>query len=496
MAMALDREREREPDKKVLVVTYTPVPTADRHGAAITALCKALARHVAVDLVGVKDAEHAHVEHFHQSRLLRVPVGTGSATERLDVFRRAVRRQLEGETYDVVHVRGTTEAAPAIEWRQRGSGKLVIEWSRPEQSPAGPTAEAAPPRLSAEEKRALHAADSIFVPSVTARTYLTAASGKLHADRIAVVPFGIDVDLFDWEPEQPSERFRVCHLGPLTADRDLPTLVAALRSTAARAPLAIRLVGDADSARRRHAEELLDAAGLAGQTETVGAVDLEHLPAVIAWADVGLVTAAATERFGRAGDYPLSLLQFLACRRATVAARLPAVEEIVRDGDDALLYSPGDARALGSALEFLFRAPRQRRRIAARGYERVRTEFTAAAMRRKIRGAYQALLDPGGTLGLWVGGLPRSDSVPSLQLGEIDTLIFGSKSADPADRPDTSPAAAAPVITVPPPAPSPAAPLSASSTRNAPAPSPPRLPHDAAPGPPVELKAESPKRRG
>ena len=62
MAMALDREREREPDKKVLVVTYTPVPTADRHGAAITALCKALARHVAVDLVGVKDAEPAERE--------------------------------------------------------------------------------------------------------------------------------------------------------------------------------------------------------------------------------------------------------------------------------------------------------------------------------------------------------------------------------------------------------------------------------------------------
>jgi hypothetical protein len=82
----------------------------------------------------------------------------------------------------------------------------------------------------------------------------------------------------------------------------------------------------------------------------------------------------------------------MACQRPVIAARGSGVEEVLRDGTEALLYSPGDAASLASSIIFLLRNPKQRRLLAKRGYRRVREQYCESSQRRLVLQAYRELL--------------------------------------------------------------------------------------------------------
>src|SRR6185295_10865475 len=90
---------------KLLIVSFSVCPAPDRHGVQLLNVLKALAGRYQVDVLTIKTGELPFVEKFMKTRMLRVPVGQGALGEQVDAFRRAVKRQLEGEEYDVVHLR-------------------------------------------------------------------------------------------------------------------------------------------------------------------------------------------------------------------------------------------------------------------------------------------------------------------------------------------------------------------------------------------------------
>ena len=45
----------------------------------------------------VRGGDQAYVEQFRKTRMLRVPVSSGSVVDQIESFRRALRRQLEAE---------------------------------------------------------------------------------------------------------------------------------------------------------------------------------------------------------------------------------------------------------------------------------------------------------------------------------------------------------------------------------------------------------------
>jgi glycosyltransferase involved in cell wall biosynthesis len=57
--------------------------------------------------------------------------------------------------------------------------------------------------------------------------------------------------------------------------------------------------------------------------------------------------SAISERY----TSPLKLFEYLGLGKAIVASRLPAILEVLTDGQTALLVPPGDARALADALK-------------------------------------------------------------------------------------------------------------------------------------------------
>ena len=63
---------------------------------------------------------------------------------------------------------------------------------------------------------------------------------------------------------------------------------------------------------------------------------------------------------------PLKLFEYMAAGVPIVASDLPALREILSDGNNALLTPPGDPQALATAIRSLLESPARREAIARR----------------------------------------------------------------------------------------------------------------------------------
>ncbi len=385
---------------RVLCVAFAVVPGSSAHSPAMMGLAAAL--HAEMDFVTIKADALPHLERFGPAQMLRVPVGGGSENAQRSAFSRAVRRQIESETYDVVHVRGPVEGLVALELREAHGLKVVYEMgSYPDESDGL----AAEQGWSAAHLRCLEGADRVIVPSeaATRSSAVRARENKLH-----VVPPGVDVDAYDWRPTgriaDPTGATRLLYLGSFAADRDLGTLLGAAREVARRTPIRVLLAGEPDPARRRRVRRLVTDFGLEGFVEVRGEPPPLRVPNLIAAADVCLAPAAATPRFQEHGDVPQPLLEYFAGQRAVIAAGVPAVGEVLRDEREGLLYSPSDEDALSEAIHALIEDRALRERLAVGGYERVRNQLSAGARRRRLVEVYEVLVPGSQQRDPWMTG--------------------------------------------------------------------------------------------
>jgi glycosyltransferase involved in cell wall biosynthesis len=122
------------------------------------------------------------------------------------------------------------------------------------------------------------------------------------------------------------------------------------------------------------------AAGVPGITLT-GGIPHDEMPAAIAACDIGVapfdVAAHAPLALGFYWS-PLKVFEYMAAGLPVVAPRIDRLAGIVRDGEEALLYDPGDANGLADALARLME-PALRARLGAAARARVVSRFSWSA---------------------------------------------------------------------------------------------------------------------
>jgi glycosyltransferase involved in cell wall biosynthesis len=105
------------------------------------------------------------------------------------------------------------------------------------------------------------------------------------------------------------------------------------------------------------------------------------MPAAIAACDIGVapfdVAAHAPLALGFYWS-PLKVFEYMAAGLPVVAPRIDRLAGIVRDGEEALLYDPGDANGLADALLRLME-PALRARLGAAARARVVSRFSWSA---------------------------------------------------------------------------------------------------------------------
>jgi glycosyltransferase involved in cell wall biosynthesis len=165
----------------------------------------------------------------------------------------------------------------------------------------------------------------------------------IDASRIAVVPNGVDTDLFCPAPDERSKEPTVVYIGRLVQDKDPLTLVEAFRMVAGRLPGArFEIVGNGPL--KEKIAEYISSHGLQQRIQlTEGTRDvLSHLRK--AW-----VFAMASETEAS----PNVIIEAMAAGVPVVATRVGGIPELVAEGKTGLLVPPHDPARLADALSEL-----------------------------------------------------------------------------------------------------------------------------------------------
>ncbi len=336
----------------------------------------------------MREGEQGYVERQGSVRVLRVPTQDADLKSQIQSFQRALKRQLDGADYDVVHCRDSWSGIPVLEARGRMGYAVVYDLTR---SPLGESA--LDPDLDAQygrdEEACILASDLVLAPTPAA---VKALQGRGEPERVMLSPPGVDVDRFDWDEPSKSGPPRILYTGSIDPGRGVRVLVRAMAAIVREVDARLILAGPHvspkfEQAMRDGVREL----GLTDKVEILGTVDHDQLPALIATATVCVVPAASDLTPNPAVVYPTKLLEYMACKRAIVAPKRETVSMVVENGREALLFEPGDPIDLARKVLRLIGEPALRDRIAEAGYERVRRDFTASAARRHLRNAYALL---------------------------------------------------------------------------------------------------------
>jgi len=205
---------------------------------------------------------------------------------------------------------------------------------------------------------------------------------RTPAARIAVVPNGVDAELFRPLPGRPRTAGRI--VATASADVPLKGLDPLLRAFAilrTRRPAELVVVGrprpDGPIPR------LMDELGLNGSVRFVSGVPDAELVALYAAAEAAVVPSLYE-------GFSLPAVEAMACGMPLVATTAGALPEVV--GDAALLVPPGDHCALADQLTVLLADPGLRRDLGERGRTRVLDRFTWEAAARATADRYREVI--------------------------------------------------------------------------------------------------------
>jgi len=217
------------------------------------------------------------------------------------------------------------------------------------------------------EKAAFDSACRIIAVSRELREALVAQG--VAADKVIVVPNGVDADLFapngDARREGLDGKVVVGFVGGLRPWHGIEMLADAFRALAPdpRFHLLVVGAGPLSKAVQALSQEL------PGRVTHVGAVPQAEVPALVRAMDIAVAPYPRLDRFYYS---PLKVLEYLSAGRAVVATRIGQLTELVRHGETGLLVEPGDASGLAGAVKTLADDESLRRGLGARAAEEIR----------------------------------------------------------------------------------------------------------------------------
>src|SRR5688572_17751055 len=297
---------------RVLLTGFCAVPGPRRAGVQLRHVIRALTPMHTVDLLVVREGEQAYVERQNSVRVLRVPTHEADLRSQIQAFQRALRRQLDGADYDVVHCRDSWSGIPVLEARSRLGYAVVYDLTR---SPLGETVH--DPELEAQygrdEEACILASDLVLAPTPSA---VKALQGRGKPERVFLSPLGVDVDRFDWDVAPKTPVPRIVYAGSIDPGRGVRLLIRAMAAVAREVDARLVLAGPIAPRFETPLRDGIRELKLTDKVELLGPIEHDQLPALIATATVCVVPAASDLIPSIGAVYPTKLLEYMACKRA------------------------------------------------------------------------------------------------------------------------------------------------------------------------------------
>lgn len=181
------------------------------------------------------------------------------------------------------------------------------------------------------------------------------------AERIRVVPFGVDTDRFDPGRRRPHDGLVVGTVKKLEPTYGIDVLLRAFAEVVAGAPdLGARLEVVGPGYQRPALERLAEQLGVADRVTFAGAVPHDEVPDRLGGFDV-YVALSRQESFG------LAAVEASAVGLPVVVSDAVGLAEVVRDGETGIVVPIDDPAAAGRAITRLLRDGDERARLGAAG---------------------------------------------------------------------------------------------------------------------------------
>lgn len=303
---------------------------------------------------------------------------------------RALAEIVTREGVDVIHARTREAAAVGLRAAEATGARFVTTWSR----------------IYDEDgffDRPLTRAMSEGRPVIAVSDFLARHLAETHglgADRVVVIPRGVDMDAFAEEAVSAERAIRLAgawglaedarpvalvpgRLAPRNGYRTLARAAARLRAARGDDFLCL-IVGEGDGKYVSELEEAIVEAGAAGVMRIVGPTP--DMQAALKMAAMVVSPATAPRASAR------TVVEAMAMGRPVIASGHGAPADIVRHGENGWLTAPGDDEALAAALgQALDLDESGRAHLGLAGRAEVRSRFTLEAMQRAVLEVYESV---------------------------------------------------------------------------------------------------------
>lgn len=220
--------------------------------------------------------------------------------------------------------------------------------------------------------------------SEAVRTHVSRVYG-VHRNRISLIPNGFCEGQFPGRRRtiaSGGDRLTVGYAGRFDEEKGVPHLIRAfarMKERERRARLRLAGAGPLESKCR----QLCSHVGISDAVEFCGPVS--DMASFYAGLDVFVLPSLSE-------GLPMSLIEALAMGCVPVVSDVGGVREVLQDGVEGRIVSPGDENELARALITLAEQPELHARMARAGRKRARTQFTADRMANSIAALYRTIL--------------------------------------------------------------------------------------------------------
>jgi glycosyltransferase involved in cell wall biosynthesis len=229
--------------------------------------------------------------------------------------------------------------------------------------------------FSALKRLVMRRSDAVSVVSQAMRKYALAIGGT--SSKISIISMGVDtVATFTPAAHSVRQDNELLFVGRLTAQKGAEILIRALPQVlSVRPDVTLSVVGGGPDEEALRA--LSEALGVAQNLKFFGAVVNERLPAHYQRATLLVFPSVAEEGFG------LVCVEAQACECPVIASDLPAVRELILDGETGLLFKRGDSDELALKIVALLSDSTLRQRVgkAGRDFSSRQFDWETVAMR-------------------------------------------------------------------------------------------------------------------
>ncbi|MFI5378308.1 MAG: glycosyltransferase family 4 protein [Tepidisphaerales bacterium] len=317
---------------------------------------------------------------------------------RANDFRRNLARWWNRRKVEVLHFRSIFEGYPLALHKAHVCDKLVFEVNGlpsielKYHYPGIADDREFLGKLIAQEDVCLRAADLVLTVSPTNAEYLI--SRGVPAERIRVIPNGVDLSVFDYSPPKlpAASPIRLLYSGTMAAWQGVYRAIEALELIRKDVSATLTLLGPMTPRRRAEIEDACRELGVLEHVTILEAGDQAMVARIHHEHHIALAPLLRNDRNLVQGCCPLKVLEAMAGGTPLVASDMPVVSALAGNEREALLVKPGSAKAIKDAVLRLLADPDLALRLSNAARRRVEAEFTWHIAGQRLIDAYEEVL--------------------------------------------------------------------------------------------------------